>query len=107
MENNKEYNPVKLIHWAPSAMWSWKLVSNECSICKNKLTEKCGECMNDLDLLKKRCNPCKLKCGHGFHHHCVIKMMGNGINECPIDKTYASIEFEDMEMINKTKKMKK
>jgi RING-box protein 1 len=76
----------KLLHWNPVAIWSFKIAGEDgnCTICTQKITLKCIECINSADIEKKQCIRTKGKCGHGFHNHCIKKWLSTGPQKCPI-----------------------
>jgi len=88
---------ITIVEWAPVAIWNIDAPQSECGICKNKLTKKCTECLEDKIDFKKRCKKTKGKCGHVFHFHCIKKWLNQGITSCPFDKTPWMEEVNDFD----------
>ena len=98
---------VELLSWNPRAIWSYAVVSDECSICKNKLTEKCITCTNNNDIVNTTCKIARGNCGHGFHYDCISNWKSHGGMDCPIDMTPFTFDYEDLDLNTDWIKLKK
>lgn len=74
---------ITLKSWTPVAIWGYNAPIDSCTICKNKLTEKCPECLTTLHFQTKNCIITQGKCTHAFHHHCLDSWRRQGANSCP------------------------
>lgn len=84
---------IDIISWDPIAIWKYKIATDECTICKNKMTYLCATCMDSSE--QKHCPVSSGKCGHAFHHHCIQKWLMTN-NTCPIDRVSWSFQTNDM-----------
>jgi RING-box protein 1 len=85
-----------LLHWAPTAYWSWNIKEDTCTICRNNIMDMCIECTtNNRD--GSQCHLSKGTCSHIFHKHCIEKWL-QAQTTCPIDTQAWGYEKEKVDM---------
>jgi RING-box protein 1 len=75
---------VTIESWHPCGVWGYKVETDDCAICKNKLCEICASCIDNAHILEQKCNISKGICGHVYHTHCITKWLTQS-QSCPID----------------------
>jgi len=90
---------IKILNWEPVAVWTFNASNNECTLCKNKITLKCVECLKIPNLTN--CMVTKGKCGHAYHYHCIDKYTNrndkNNQQICPTCFTPWNYEYQDLD----------
>lgn len=83
LENNTKPK-FTIKKWNAVAVWSWSTNIENCSICKQLLTDLCLVCIEDENADQKACQPIWGKvCNHPFHAHCIEKWTSTS-NKCPL-----------------------
>ena len=72
-----------ILKWNAVAVWSWSSQIENCSICKQLLTEMCLVCGENNASDAEACQPVWGTCTHPFHEHCIKKWL-EGSNTCPL-----------------------
>lgn len=91
MEDDRIFKVIKL---SAVAEWRFDIDAPEaCSICKNKLTDRCIQCAAD-NLDRSNCEVAWGQCRHAYHAHCIDPWVTKKIN-CPIDQKAWSLMRKD------------
>jgi RING-box protein 1 len=96
---------IKLVKWILQGIYSPKIDTDTCSICKEGLTFKCVHCIS-RDISSK-CVVALGKCGHGFHKHCIEKWTEQSGDTCPIDQTNWKYDTENCDITDEISIVKK
>ena len=79
------------------AVVSWSYGVDNCAICKQDIMDLCNMCLADA-LDKDEYEECPVAwgvCNHGFHLHCIMNLIQNNNNKCPLCKN--DWEFQKLE----------
>ena len=82
-----DISSMEIISWNIVGHWTFNTDQQECTICRNRLTEPCAKCLESPNIEKEVCRASKGRCNHVFHHHCIKEWLGKGKQICPTDAT--------------------
>jgi E3 ubiquitin-protein ligase RBX1 len=85
---------INVLEWNPTGFWKYKNATDDCGICKEKLTEPCINCIQNT-VGKIDCYASQGKCNHCYHKHCIDKWRESS-SICPTDKKPWAFAVENM-----------
>lgn len=76
---------MELLNWSVRGIWKYKTELVDCTICKEKLTHPCINCIQNPNL-DISCPVTKGVCSHVYHKHCIDNCLKTAkIAICPLD----------------------
>ncbi|MFH4983976.1 hypothetical protein AB6A40_010685 [Gnathostoma spinigerum] len=69
-----------------SGLWRWEIISENCALCRNHLTDTCVQCLDKKSgRMNDECTVATGMCNHTFHFHCLCVWLEKQ-KICPLDK---------------------